>query len=75
MDWLIVAIGSGAGIGVVGIVLVAWLLIDARCPHCHHRNWSKGVPAWRCRRCGMLFTPGRHHPPDHPSAPIAPVDL
>ncbi|HZS82246.1 MAG TPA: hypothetical protein VFA50_05215 [Stellaceae bacterium] len=36
----------------------AWRLASHACPGCGaRRSWSKGVPPWRCRRCGGLYSP------------------
>ena len=33
------------------------IVADPSCPKCGHRAWSKGVPHWRCRRCGTNCRP------------------
>jgi len=39
-------------VAVIAVTVLAWALADPSCPRCHQRDWSKGVPPWRCRRCG-----------------------
>jgi tRNA(Ile2) C34 agmatinyltransferase TiaS len=55
--WLI---GSGAvALGAAGLtLLLLFRMRDPACPQCRGRDWSKGVPPWRCRRCGANHHPG-----------------
>jgi len=54
--WIVVAALSGiCAIGL--LVAVARLMVDPSCPRCGQRDWSKGVPPWRCRRCGENHQP------------------
>jgi hypothetical protein len=56
--WTIVA--GLTGLCATGlVVVVARLVVDPPCPRCAQRDWSKGVPPWRCRRCGERYRPGR----------------
>jgi tRNA(Ile2) C34 agmatinyltransferase TiaS len=54
--WIIIA--ALVGLGTLGLVIVAFRLhADPSCPRCGQRDWSKGVPPWRCRRCGERYQP------------------
>jgi hypothetical protein len=59
VEWIILASASIAALGLIAAAIV-WRLGSYACPSCgSRRSWSTGIPPWRCRRCGMLFTPGQ----------------
>ncbi len=45
----------------LAMLWVAWVAMgrDPRCPKCRARDWSKGLPAWVCRKCGTDYVPGQ----------------
>jgi tRNA(Ile2) C34 agmatinyltransferase TiaS len=65
---LIIFLAGAAIASAIGVVL--YLLRDPSCVRCHHRDWSKGVPPWRCRRCGEALGSVRSRR-RHSTAPVA----
>jgi hypothetical protein len=56
VEALVIAAVMAAGLAVAAAA-AGRIVADPSCPKCGHRAWSKGVPHWRCRRCGTNYRP------------------
>jgi tRNA(Ile2) C34 agmatinyltransferase TiaS len=52
-----IGLGAIAFLLIIMLVSGALLQLEPHCKHCGRRNWSKGVPPWRCRSCGAPLEP------------------